>query len=100
MASNGLPVYAQLAGDVPIGPAAARKCQNCLYFRHLELIGHPTIGLRHLPKAKVDNPISCASKWPVLPRPRLAGFARPMTPFIFYLVFHTSSGFLCQKSAT
>src|SRR5271170_1130415 len=79
MASNGLPVYAQVAGDVPIGPAAARKCQNCLYFRHLELIGHRSIGLRRPPKAKVDNPISCASKWPVLARPRLAGFARPMT---------------------
>ncbi len=56
-----------------------RKCQNCLYFRHLELIGHPTIGLRQPPKAKVDNPISCASKWPVLAPPQLAGFARPMT---------------------
>jgi hypothetical protein len=50
-----------------------------LYFRHLELIGHPSIGLRQPPNAKVDNPISCASKWPVLARPRLAGFARPMT---------------------
>jgi hypothetical protein len=43
------------------------------------LIGHPTIGLRQPPKAKVDNPISRASKWPVLARPLLAGFARPMT---------------------
>ncbi len=46
VASNGLPVNAQLAGDVPVGPAASRKCQNCLYFRHLELIGHRTIGFR------------------------------------------------------
>jgi hypothetical protein len=72
-------VYAELSGDVPVGPAAARKCQNCLNFRHLELIGHRSIGSRQPPKAKVDNPISCASKWPVLARPQLAGFARPMT---------------------
>jgi len=78
------------SGDVPIGPAAARKCQDCLYFRHLELIGHRSIGLRKLPKAKVDNPISCASKWPVLPRPQLAGFDSR---------FHLNENTICAKSA-
>src|SRR5206468_12281182 len=79
MPSHRLAVNAQLPGDVPVRPAASCKCQNCLYFRHLELIGHPVAVSRLNPEADGNDLISCLSKWPVLPRPSVAGFARPMT---------------------
>src|SRR5208337_1094827 len=79
MASDRLPVNAEMSGNVPVGPAASRKCQNCLNFRHLELIRHRTIRLRREPKANGNGQISSSSKWPVLARPSLAGFARPLT---------------------
>jgi hypothetical protein len=80
--SDRLPVNAEMPGDVPVGPAASRKCQNRLYFGHLELICHRSVRFRREPKANGNGQISRSSKWPVLPRPSLAGFARPMTPMI------------------
>jgi hypothetical protein len=77
--TDGLPIDAQLPGDVPVGPAGSRKSQNCLYFRHLELIRHRPIRLRQKPKANGNGQISSLSKWLVLARPSVAGFARPMT---------------------
>lgn len=79
MAANGLPMDAKLPGDVPVGPAASRKCQNCLYFGHLELIRHPIVHFRREPEANDKGQISSSSKWPVLVRPSLAGYARPLT---------------------
>jgi len=75
-----------MSGNVPVGPAASRKCQNRLYFRHLELIRHRTIRFRREPKANGNGQISSSSKWPVLARPSLAGFARPLTLEYLWLV--------------
>jgi hypothetical protein len=79
MASNRLAVNAQLPGDVAVRPSTSRKCQNCLNFGHLELIRHSIVRSRREPEANDKGRISAFSKWPVLARPSVAGFARPMT---------------------
>jgi Nucleotidyl transferase AbiEii toxin, Type IV TA system len=50
-----------------------------LNFGHLELIRHPIVRSRREPGTNDNGRISAFSKWPVLARPSLAGFARPMT---------------------
>jgi hypothetical protein len=82
MASNRLAVNAQLPGDVAVRPSTSRKCQNCLNFGHLELIRHSIVRSRREPEANDKGRISAFSKWPVLARPSVAGFARPMTPWL------------------
>jgi len=59
--------------------AASRKCQNRLYFGHLELICHRNVRFRREPKANGNGQISSSSKWPALARPSLAGFECRLT---------------------